>query len=117
MQYHGGVKKINFRQSKEFEKFVLSLQKKDRLKLLATINSIQEHGLEVAISMKWVKKLEKNLYEIRSKHSSNIQRAIYFQIRDVDYYITHGFTKKTNKTPQREIDKAKRIGKQLKGSD
>ena len=108
---------INFRQSKEFEEFVLTLPKKDRLKLLATIKSIQEYGLEVAISMQWVKKLERDLYEIRSKHSSNIQRAIYFQLRNADYYITHGFTKKMQKTPQREIDKAKRIRKRLKGGN
>lgn len=108
---------IKFRQSEEFEKFVLKLPKKDRVKLLATIKSIQEHGLEVAISMQWVKKLEKNLYKIRSKHSSNIQRGIYFQLNETDFYITHGFTKKTQKTPQREIDKAKRIRKQVKGSD
>ena len=108
---------INFRQSKEFEEFVIALPKKDQLKLLATIKSIQEHGLEVAISMQWVKKLERDLYEIRSKHSSNIQRGIYFHLRDADYYITHGFTKKMQKTPQREIDKAKRIRKRLKGGN
>ena len=40
--------------------------------------------------MKWVKKLDNNLYEIRSKFGSNIQRAIYFQKVNNEYIITHG---------------------------
>lgn len=48
------------------------------------------------------KKLENNLYEIRSKRASNIQRALYFQIQCTDYLITNAFTKKTQKTPESE---------------
>jgi len=59
--------------------------------------------------MQWVKLIEKDLYEIRSKLASNIQRAFYFQVVNNEYYITSGFTKKTQKTPKREIDKAKEI--------
>nr|WP_239453973.1 type II toxin-antitoxin system RelE/ParE family toxin [Pediococcus acidilactici] len=47
-------------------------------------------------------KIEKNLYEIRSKRASNIQRAIYFQFKDNKYIITNGFTKKSQKTPASE---------------
>lgn len=49
------------------------------------------------------------LYEIRSKVSSNIQQALYFHVVEENYLITNGFTKKTQKTPQREIEHAKRI--------
>lgn len=52
------------------------------------------------------KKLETNLYEIRSKHASNIQRAIYFHWENNKYVITHGFTKKQQKTPKHEVKKA-----------
>ncbi|WP_161879721.1 type II toxin-antitoxin system RelE/ParE family toxin [Alkalibacterium sp. MB6] len=61
------------------------------------------------IQGKCIKKLEKDLYEIRSIQGSDIQRAIYFQIKDDYYYITHGFTKKTQKTPKREINKARNV--------
>ena len=54
-----------------------------------------------------MKKLEKNLFEIRSQYSSNIQRAIYFTFNSNHYVITHGFTKKVQKTLAREINKAK----------
>jgi phage-related protein len=49
--------------------------------------------------MKWLKKLDTNLYEIRSKVGSNIQRGIYFHWEDNKFINTHGFTKKTDKTP------------------
>lgn len=54
------------------------------------------------------KKIEsvKNLYELRSKTASNIQRALYFHIKGPKYVITHGFTKKTKKMPSAEIKHA-----------
>lgn len=89
----------------EFEEYLDSLSDKDATKLLAVINNIEEYGLAIAERQKWTKKLESNLYEIRSKHASNIQRAIYFHWENNRYVITHGFTKKTQKTPKREIKK------------
>lgn len=105
---------MKFRQSKEFIQFLEKLPKKDQQKLIAMIKTVQNHGLQTAIRMKWIKKLDKDLYEIRSKQGTNIQRAIYFQIKDEYYYITHSFTKKTQQTPKKEINKAKRIRSQFK---
>ena len=70
---------------------------------------IEKAGIHPAIQLEWVKKLDSEIYEIRSKISSNIQRALYFHIRNNQYIITHGFTKKTQKTPTKEIIKAKQI--------
>lgn len=92
----------------EFEDYLDSLPDKDAAKLLAVINNIEEQGLSVAERQKWTKKLETNLYEIRSKYASNIQRAIYFHWENNRYIITHGFSKKTKKTPKREIKKGLR---------
>lgn len=90
----------------EFESYLDSLPDKDAAKLLATINNIEEHGLTISERQKWIKKLKTNLYEIRSKRASNIQRAIYFHWENNKYVITHGFTKKQQKTPRREVKKA-----------
>jgi len=106
---------MKFKQSNEFIQFLENLPKKDRQKLIALIKTIEEHGITTASQMQWIKKLEKDLYEIRSKQGSDIQRAIYFQIKDDYYYITHGFTKKTQKTPKREINKARNIRASFKG--
>ncbi len=93
----------------EFEEFYNSLPTKDRNKLRATIDMIEKEGIQPAIQLEWVKKLNSEIYEIRSKISSNIQRALYFHIKNNQYIITHGFTKKTQKTPIKEIIRAKQI--------
>ena len=93
----------------EFEEFYNSLPIKDRNKLRATIDMIEEAGIQAAIQLEWAKKLDGEINEIRSKVSSNIQRALYFHVKNNQYIITHGFTKKTQKTPIKEIIRAKQI--------
>ena len=65
--------------------------------LIATIQNIENNGLIIAERQLWVKKLENNLYEIRSKRASNVQRAIYFQVQGSQYLLTNAFTKKNAK--------------------
>jgi len=89
----------------EFQKFLASLSPKDALELSMTISKIQKYGLLIAREQGWVKKLDHNLFEIRSRRANNIQRVIYFHFEDELYVITHGFTKKTQRTPLKEIHK------------
>ena len=96
----------------EFEEFIDSLPEKDAAKLLAVINNTELEGIATAIKMKWVKKLDYDLYELRSKQGNNIQRAIYFHKVGTQYLITHGFTKKTLKTTEREIEHARTMRRQ-----
>ena len=35
--------------------------------------------------------------------------VLYFHVKNNQYIITHGFTKKTQKTPIKEIERAKQI--------
>ncbi|WP_404819813.1 type II toxin-antitoxin system RelE/ParE family toxin [Lacticaseibacillus yichunensis] len=84
----------------------MSLPPKQAAKLQAAINMTEEKGLEVATRMLLVKKLDKNLYELRSRVGKDYQRGLYFHITGANYMITHGFSKKTNKTPEREINHA-----------
>lgn len=93
----------------EFVEFYQQLPVKDRKKLIALIRAIEQQGLLTAAKMEWIKKLDSNLYEIRSKVASNIQRGLYFHAEEEQYIITHGFTKKTQKAPAREIKHAKEI--------
>ena len=51
----------------EFLEFLQTIPIKDKQKLVATIATIQEHGLLVAQRMEWVKKLDDDIFEIRSK--------------------------------------------------
>ncbi|WP_460017159.1 type II toxin-antitoxin system RelE/ParE family toxin [Lactovum odontotermitis] len=103
--------------SSEFEDFYEALPAKDKHKLLLIINQTELDGLQIAMRQKWVKKLDKNLYELRSKVATNIQRAFYFQNVGNEFLITHGFTKKSQETPQREINHAKELRKQFEKGD
>jgi phage-related protein len=55
---------------------------------------------------------EKNLYYLRVKQSSNIFRIFFFYDEDKIVVVINGFTKKTQKTPTNEIERAKTIKKQ-----
>ena len=81
----------------EFHEWLRDLPIKDRAKLLSVVAKTEKEGLLVAQNQKWVKKIEKNLYELRSKVSTNIQRAFYFHAEGNLFIITHGFTKKRPK--------------------
>lgn len=77
----------------EFDEWLLKLSVKDRAKVINIIENTQKYGIIVAQKMKWVKKLRSvsNLYELRSRTSSNIQRILYFHAAGTRYVITHGF--------------------------
>lgn len=63
----------------EFEEFLSSLPEKDRRALLQLIEKVEQRGLLDAIKLKWVKKLDDGIFELRSEWNHNIQRALYFQ--------------------------------------
>ncbi len=54
------------------------------------------------------KKLDKNLFEMRIRRGGQV-RILYFY-HEREYVIgVHGFTKKTQKTPQKELKQAMRV--------
>ncbi len=55
------------------------------------------------------------LYEVRTSFEGNIYR-VFFCINDDAMVVLHGFQKKTQKTPQREIDTARLRQKEVEGS-
>lgn len=49
----------------------------------------------------------KGLYELRIKFSNDIVRIFYFTYYNNKYILLHGFIKKTMKTPECEIERAR----------
>lgn len=98
----------------KFEDFLVSLPDKDRAKFQTVTENIMEKGMIVALKMEWVKKIEDDLYEIRSDFGNNRQRALFFKKGNNEFIITHGFTKKTKKTPEKEKRLARQIRKDYK---
>lgn len=93
----------------EFEEYLNSLSVKDEAKIRALIDRVEKTDLRDSIRKERVRKLDDNLYELRARTDEHWLRGCYFQIKGTNYYITHGFNKKTNKTPNREIRRAKNI--------
>ncbi|MCH5465151.1 type II toxin-antitoxin system RelE/ParE family toxin [Levilactobacillus tujiorum] len=95
----------------EFQEFLGSLNLTERQKLITIIAKTQKFGLQVASRQLWIKKVSDGIFELRTT-GSNIQRGLYFHVKGARYVITHGFTKKSQKTPISELNHAKELRKE-----
>jgi phage-related protein len=64
------------------------------------------------LGMPYVRPLGKGLNEIRAIDKEGIAR-VFFATRSEEIVILHGFVKKTDKTPRREMDTARRRLKEI----
>jgi phage-related protein len=76
------------------------------------VELIQSQGLE-RVREPYVKHLEGPLWEMRMKGRSGIGRAVYVTAVGKRIVVVHVFTKKTQKTPRREIEAALRRAKEV----
>jgi phage-related protein len=90
--------------------YLLSLDAKIRAKVFSEIELLEKHGLNLREPyVKPIKGIKyKGLFELRIKFASIISRIFYFVYRQKNFVLLHGFTKKTKKTPQKEIERALR---------
>lgn len=87
--------------------FLDSLDIKMRQKMLRSIQALQDMG--ISLRMPLSESLGDGIFELRAKIGSNISRVMYFFIIGDSAVLTYGFIKKTQKTPARELEKAKKI--------
>jgi phage-related protein len=87
------------------QEFLDSLSGKVAQKMLWTLSLLED--LEIVPSI-YFKKLigTDEIWECRIKYGSNIYRIFCFFDRHSIVVLTHGLVKKSQKTPQREIEKA-----------
>ena len=86
--------------------FIDSLDVKMAAKVIWTIKLFQEEGCDLRLP--YSEYLIDSIYELRAKQGNNISRVMYFFVIGNKAVLTHGFTKKTQKTPIKEIERAKR---------
>ena len=86
--------------------FIDSLDVKMAAKVIWTIKLFQEEGCD--LRLRYSEYLIDGIYELRAKQGNNISRVMYFFVIGNKAVLTHGFTKKTQKTPIKEIERAKR---------
>jgi len=92
--------------AKPIEEFIDGLDMKMRAKVFGRIALLEEHGQR--LGMPFSRHLEDGIFELRTPQGANITRVLYFFVVGRRVILTHGFTKKTQKTPKREIARAKR---------
>lgn len=93
--------------------FLESLPVKHRARAIREIELLEEFGTD--LTMPHVKQIDGKLWELRIKASSNISRIFYFVSINNKIVLLHGFIKKTNKTPEREKETAKKEWQSIKG--
>ena len=87
-------------------KFLKSLPAKHQAKAFKIIGLLEEFGRD--IKMPYALHFENELWELRIKQASDISRIFYFAEVDHSFVLLHGFVKKSQKTPRKESDKAKK---------
>lgn len=87
--------------------FLDSLDLKMRQKMLRAIQALQDIGMlfEFRYQSHWTMAY----FEHRDKTETNISHMIYFFFIGDRAVLTHGFIKKTEKTPLQEKERAKKI--------
>lgn len=88
------------------EEFMSSLDAKMRAKLIGLLEILEEKGNQ--LREPYSKHLEDGIFEIRCKVGNNISRVLYFFYYEGNIILTNGFIKKTQKTPRKEIELAKK---------
>ena len=84
--------------------FIDSLSPEGKARYIFISRLIKEHGINVREP--YVKQItgRRKLFEIRLKDRSGINRILYFAHTGRKLILLHGFTKKTDKTPKKEIE-------------
>ncbi|WP_305151911.1 type II toxin-antitoxin system RelE/ParE family toxin [uncultured Dubosiella sp.] len=87
--------------------FLNSLSPKLLAKTLRTIDLLETNG--PFLREPYSKSLDGTIFELRTKQGSNITRILYFFIVGKKIILTNGFVKKTQKTPKKEFERAKKL--------
>lgn len=88
------------------EDFLDTLKENTLIKILSTFKLVETLN---NVPQKYLKKISgTKLFEIRVEWQSNIYRFPCFFQKNKIVILTHGFQKKTQKTPSNEIQKAKK---------
>lgn len=86
--------------------FLSSLDNKMKAKVVQTIDMLASYGFH--LREPFSKSLGDGILELRAQVGNNISRVLYFFVVGRKVVLTNGFIKKTQKTPTKEIELAKK---------
>ena len=105
--------KAEFYETEEGKKpakdFMLSQNPKMKAKLFGLVSILEQYGNQ--LREPYSKPLGDGIFELRAKVGTYISRVLYFFYYEGRIVLTHGFVKKTKKTPPSEIEYAKKCRK------
>ena len=98
--------KAEFYETEEGKKpakdFMLSQNPKMKAKLFGLVSILEQYGNQ--LREPYSKPLGDGIFELRAKVGTDISRVLYFFYYEGRIVLTHGFVKKTKKTPPSEIE-------------
>jgi phage-related protein len=97
--------------------FVQALEVKMRAKVFRTVGLLEQFGPQLPAPHAKALTGCGGLKELRVKQGGNIVRLFYFHHADRVYVVTSGYVKKTQKTNQREIERAIRLMNEFSGGE
>ena len=87
------------------EDWLNGIPKDMKARIINIVGLLIEHGPQ-NVREPYVKHITGKLFEIRAKGKDGIARVFYFAMTQQRIVLVHGFIKKTQKTPKREIETA-----------
>jgi len=84
------------------KKYLSDLNAKQRSNIFEAMDLLENFGIE--LREPYVKYLDEKIYELRVRDQDGIYRILYFAAKGRRFIMLHGFTKKTQKTPRKEIE-------------
>ena len=96
---------------KPVREWLLSLSREDRRIIGEDVKTI-EYGWPIGMPV--CRKLESDLYEVRSHLSDKRIARVIFTVRDGYMILLNGFIKKSQKTPLNELETARKRKKEIR---
>lgn len=95
-----------------FERFMKTLSEKEQEKIQYGLLLLKQMD---RLSAKFVKYLREGIYELRTEYRGNIYRVFFIFDEGNIVVLFNGFQKKSQKTPENEIEKAIKIKRMYYG--
>lgn len=109
MQRHWTVETLDRRVDREIRALSLDL----KARMIGLMDALELGGPQ-ALGMPFTRHLADGLWELRVKGKDGIARAIYIVVQERRIVIVHAFTKKSQKTPLRALDTARRRAREAR---
>ena len=94
---------------KPVKKFLDGLNVKTKARVMRMIKILKDNGIQ--LREPYSKNLGDGIFELRIQQGNDRARVLYFFMQGNNIILTNGFMKKTQKTPKKELEKAKRYRK------